>query len=234
MAVSVGDIEAILRLRDELSTKVAAAARTTQEAATAIGQATDKIEGDVAQAGDTFEAFGQTITGVSQKSKDSLKQLEDELRKTKDAIAGSQGKVDAFKQAQDAAKGSTDNFAIAVNKLGQYVGGYEDWLRQRVTEEQAATPQRAGTPTADAKRGNNNRRLSYKEQRELEALPGKIESLEAEQAELHAVLSNPAFYQPPHDKIAVTMERLKGVTDELEACYARWQSLETQSNATDP
>ena len=119
-------------------------------------------------------------------------------------------------------------------KVGQYVGGYADWLRQRVTEEQAATSQRAGAPAADAKRGNNNRRLSYKEQRELEALPGKIESLEAEQAELHAVLSNPEFYQRPHDKIAAAMERLKGVTNDLEACYARWQSLETQSNPTDP
>jgi ATP-binding cassette subfamily F protein uup len=118
-------------------------------------------------------------------------------------------------------------------KVGQYVGGYEDWVRQRVTEEQAVTPKRASTPT-EVKRGNSNRKLSYKERRELEGLPGKIESLEAEQAELHAVLSNPEFYQRPHDKIAAAMERLTGVTDELEACYARWQSLETQSDAADP
>jgi len=115
-------------------------------------------------------------------------------------------------------------------RVGEYVGGYEDWTRQRSAAERTEPPKRASAPIKE-KRGHRTRKLSYKEQRELEALPGKIESLEAEQSQLHTVLSEAEFYQQPRDKIAAAMERLEGVTNELQSCYARWQSLESQAAA---
>src|SRR5436309_11375232 len=84
---------------------------------------------------------------------------------------------------------------------------------------------------ADSELVNGTRNLSYKEQRELEALPAKIEALEAEQAQLHRMMAGAEFYRQPSDKIAATMERLQALTNELEACYARWESLELRANA---
>jgi ABC transport system ATP-binding/permease protein len=119
-------------------------------------------------------------------------------------------------------------------KVGEYAGGYEDWERQRGSSL-TMPPKRARTPPratfADGERGNGTRKLSHKEQRELEALPAKIEALEAEQAQLHRMMAGAEFYRQPSDKIAVTMERLQALTNELEACYARWESLELRANA---
>jgi len=119
-------------------------------------------------------------------------------------------------------------------KVGEYAGGYEDWERQR-SSSLTTPPKRPRTPPrvtfADGERANGTRKLSYKEQRELEALPAKIEALEAEQAQLHRMMAGAEFYRQPSDKIAATMERLQALTNELEACYARWESLELRANA---
>jgi ATP-binding cassette subfamily F protein uup len=124
-------------------------------------------------------------------------------------------------------------------KVGEYAGGYEDWERHRQlggaqpTEpaKHAIAPAAVAAPL-DEKRGNRTRRLSYKDQRELEALPGKIESLEAEQSRLHTVMSDAEFYQQPYDTITAAMARLHAITNQLEACYARWESLELESEAS--
>ena len=119
-------------------------------------------------------------------------------------------------------------------KVGEYAGGYEDWERQR-SSSLTMPPKRPRTSPrvtfADRERANGTRKLSYKEQRELEALPAKIEALEAEQAQLHRMMAGAEFYRQPSDKIAATMERLQALTNELEACYARWESLELRANA---
>jgi ATP-binding cassette subfamily F protein uup len=120
-------------------------------------------------------------------------------------------------------------------KIGEYVGGYEDWARcrDRIAAERIEAPKRAAAPAADHRTGPKEgpRKLSYKEQRELEVLPEKIESLETEQSDLHALLSDAGFHRQPRDKIAAATERLKTVAAELEACYARWQSLESKAAA---
>jgi len=119
-------------------------------------------------------------------------------------------------------------------KVGEYAGGYEDWERQR-SSSLTMPPKRPRTSPrvtfADGERANGTRKLSYKEQRELEALPAKIEALEAEQAQVHRMMAGAEFYRQPSDKIAATMERLQALTNELEACYARWESLELRANA---
>jgi len=121
-------------------------------------------------------------------------------------------------------------------KVTEYAGGYEDWERQSKAAERSITlkptSNRPAAPTSvNQKRGNIKRRLSYQEQRELEALPGKIEALEAEQAELHARMGDGDFYRQPSDRITAALERLEVVKSDLEQCYARWQALESQANA---
>jgi ABC transport system ATP-binding/permease protein len=118
-------------------------------------------------------------------------------------------------------------------KVGEYAGGYEDWERQRpfIGAERAST-QKTFAPAPPADKGNKARKLTYKERRELEALPGTIEALEAEQAELHAVMGDADFYRQPGEKIAAALQRLEEIKTELEACYARWQWLESQANAS--
>ncbi|HWH77968.1 MAG TPA: ATP-binding cassette domain-containing protein, partial [Candidatus Binatus sp.] len=118
-------------------------------------------------------------------------------------------------------------------KFGEYAGGYEDWERyQRHIPEVPAEPKkqvngRAATVLAEAKRSDKPRKLSYKEQHELESLPAKIETLETEQGELHARIGEADFYRLGSATITATMERMEALKAELEACYERWQELES-------
>jgi len=84
---------------------------------------------------------------------------------------------------------------------------------------------------AAEKRSAKSRKLSYKEQREIETLPGKIETLEVEQSQLQAAVSAAGFYQQPGKAISATLARLQAVTAELEEYYARWEALESQATA---
>ena len=117
-------------------------------------------------------------------------------------------------------------------KFNEYAGGYEDWARyQRQIPDAPSEPKKrakvASTATqTESRRSEKPRKLTYKEQRELAALPEKIEALEAEQAELTAQLAKPDFYRQGNETIAITMARLDEVKIELESCYGRWQDLE--------
>ena len=109
-------------------------------------------------------------------------------------------------------------------RLAEYVGGYDDWLRQRPEPDKPADAKAAKKTekTAQAKRG-----LTYKQARELEALPGKIEALEQEQTELITVLSSPDFYAANDSAgVAATNARLDALQFELEDAYQRWEELE--------
>jgi len=122
-------------------------------------------------------------------------------------------------------------------KFGEYAGGYEDWERyQRSIPAPSVEPQRVARETSRAAvvKGVNARprKLTFKEQRERETLPDRIEALEAEQAELHKLMGEADFYRQPGDKIAAMMERLETGKLELEACYQRWQILESVAAAT--
>ena len=70
------------------------------------------------------------------------------------------------------------------------------------------------------------RRLSFKDQREFEALPATIESLEAEKAELERMIADPAFYQRSPDEVRGSLARLQSLGAEIDAAYARWAELE--------
>jgi ATP-binding cassette subfamily F protein uup len=119
-------------------------------------------------------------------------------------------------------------------RIEEYVGGYADWLRQR--RRQSLTLMRAGERGAgpNATAGTASavkplRKLSYKEQRELAALPQKIEALESEHAQLQASIGSAEFYKAGPEEIARTMRRSAEVEQELLTAYARWDELDSRS-----
>ncbi len=116
----------------------------------------------------------------------------------------------------------------------EYVGGYDDWLRQRdhpLREEFpiAGDPAKKRVSVAGTTKVPEvvKRRLSYQEQRELASLPAKIERLESEIAKFHAIMANPDFYKQPAETIATRNANLKTCEEELAAVYARWEELES-------
>lgn len=120
--------------------------------------------------------------------------------------------------------------------VSEYVGGYSDWLRQHGS----APPPRGrakspGQPRAAAPRASSGakpRKLSYKENRELEMLPARIETLETEQADLQQATSDADFYQQDKDSIKIALARLEELGAELELAYARWEQLDATQRAS--
>ena len=112
-------------------------------------------------------------------------------------------------------------------QVNEYVGGYDDWLRQRRPVE-VATPKNSKIKTEQPQqeRQERQRKLSYKEQRELEALPQHIESLESEQADIHTKLADPELYRQGGEEVASLQKRLQDIEQELTESYERWEVLE--------
>jgi ATP-binding cassette subfamily F protein uup len=125
----------------------------------------------------------------------------------------------------------TQSFCFDQNaRLVEIAGGYEDWLRflaQRSTDAPrpspaAAKPSLPAPQPRPAKSG-----LSYKEGKELEALPARIEALEREQAELNERLADPDLYRRQADAVAGIRQRLDELESELLALLERWETLES-------
>ena len=111
------------------------------------------------------------------------------------------------------------------------VGGYSDWARvSRSGQRVAGKTKPAKTRSRSRPVAGAPRRLSYKESRELEALPGRIEELEAEQAEIHGRLADPRLYRQGGEDVARLKTRLEEVAAELAVCYTRWEELEAIQN----
>ena len=69
--------------------------------------------------------------------------------------------------------------------------------------------------------------MTYKEQRELEALPQRIEALEAELEQMHQRMAEPAFYREAPAEIVRVKSRLQAIQEELAEVYRRWEELES-------
>jgi ABC transport system ATP-binding/permease protein len=117
-------------------------------------------------------------------------------------------------------------------RVGEFVGGYSDWMAQggRLEPVQAA-PQPAGPAPSAADRAmpsqpKSRRKLGYREARELEQLPARIETLEARLAELTAAMQLPGFFQREAAEVTRDNQALAQVQAELDAAYARWAELE--------
>ena len=119
-------------------------------------------------------------------------------------------------------------------RLKEYVGGYQDYLdaKARETSFQAAPPAKSAAEDAPAKykpKANRTVKLSYKEQRELDALPDEIAALETEQNELAAQLSDPEVFRD-YEKAAALQQRAEAVENELMEKLERWEELEAKQN----
>ena len=115
----------------------------------------------------------------------------------------------------------------------EFVGGYSDWLRQR-NATPASTVRKSPSKDKKQRRPQKTgpRKLTFAERRELDALPGKIEALDAEQADIEATISVPTFYKGDPQTITQTVARLDEIQAELEAAYERWDELEAVAAAT--
>ncbi len=115
-------------------------------------------------------------------------------------------------------------------RIGEYVGGYDDWLRQRPALQEPATQTTKPTRTPRPQRTKQRPpKLTYKEQKALESLPGRIEALEEEQATLFDEMADPSFYQDgENDKTRAAQARSAALETELEASYAEWEKLEAR------
>jgi len=134
-------------------------------------------------------------------------------------------------------------------RVNEYVGGYSDWLRQRKAggagrlttskpkletgpaPASSSTPLPSSTPALNSVRAvPKARRLSYKEQRELEAMPATIQRLEAEQLKLTEAVANPNLFKQDPAEGAAALQRLQSLASELEGAYSRWDVLESQGS----
>jgi ABC transport system ATP-binding/permease protein len=115
-------------------------------------------------------------------------------------------------------------------RVVEYVGGYEDYLRQsaasRGARQGVAVAAAAEQEKPPSARRARPRRLSYNEQRELDALPEKIAALEEEQSRLKAESASVEFYKSPPDHIHGVLARIDAVHAELDTALARWVELD--------
>jgi ATP-binding cassette subfamily F protein uup len=121
----------------------------------------------------------------------------------------------------------------------EYVGGYDDYLRQSSAAVQMSDKTSGGLPAdgedraASSGRARRPRRLTYKEQRELDALPSAIDALETEQVSLQDEIASPEFYKTPADHIHHTLARVEDVKRALDEKLERWMALEQIKDGTE-
>jgi len=116
-------------------------------------------------------------------------------------------------------------------RVGEYVGGYSDWVRQRdhaAAIKAASGTKATGTPASapSSAPATPRRKLTFKEQRELDGLPGKLEELEAEIARRTQAMNEPKFFQQDSAAIVRANEEIARLQAELDAAFARWEALE--------
>ncbi len=127
-------------------------------------------------------------------------------------------------------------------QVHEYVGGYTDWMRQKrhpkpkkseprtgKVEPGTRSPERTTASSAgSASVAGSKSKLSFKEQKELEKLPVRIEGLETEQQQLNEVVAAPGFYKEGAEKIHQTLSRLEQLQEALLDAYARWDELDSR------
>lgn len=129
--------------------------------------------------------------------------------------------------------------------INEYVGGYDDWLRQRPAQLNESNAPKAktdksekasqqNTKQAETKAGKaanaSLKKLSYKDQRELDALPQVIEQLEQALTTLHQQLADPELYQSAPDQVSELTRQAEQKEQELETAFERWEALEALRN----
>lgn len=126
----------------------------------------------------------------------------------------------------------TSTLVFENGTVNEYVGGYDDWLRQRTStteqtnkkdDQKRSAAQITKTPAA-----KKTKKRSYKEQRELDELPKKIETLESAISDLQAEITAPDFYKHAHEEVEEKTNALNDLEAQLSAAYDRWAMLEEE------
>ena len=143
----------------------------------------------------------------------------------------------------------TSTIVFEDGNVNEYVGGYDDWVnavaRREALAQVEAKPPATKSPTATpatakpssssqpsaSPSSQKSKRLSFKDQHELEKMPSKIEKLETDIANLHVEMSSPDFYKQPGDVIAKTQAKLADLEKTLADSYQRWEQLEAMAQA---
>jgi len=116
----------------------------------------------------------------------------------------------------------------------EFVGGYSDWLAYSTAQKQAQLKKTSDAPkkekpVATAPASAKKKKLSFKEQQELNSLPVLIDELEAKQAALTEQTAAPSFYKQDKKAVAKTLDELNALETTLEQTYARWNELEARA-----
>jgi ATP-binding cassette subfamily F protein uup len=118
-------------------------------------------------------------------------------------------------------------------QVNEYVGGYDDWLRQTTANTRAEKNEKntIDTNTADSKSAEQNKKnkvkkLSYKDQCELDSLPAQIENFEEKVETLHKLMASDTFYKQEKKEIKEVQQQLADAEAGLLSCYTRWEELE--------
>jgi ATP-binding cassette subfamily F protein uup len=111
-------------------------------------------------------------------------------------------------------------------RVQEYAGGYDDWLRQGIAQQPKVAPVRKEKKERFKAKPEGPRKLTFKEARELEELPGRIETLEQEQAQLYEKMTDEAFYRDDGNEVARAKARLGELEKLLKNAYGRWEELE--------
>jgi len=111
--------------------------------------------------------------------------------------------------------------------ITEYAGGYDDWIRQRPRPADKKEPVAGRQPVKRREKKDQPRKLTFREGKELEALPGRIEKFEQEQNGLYEQMATPVFYTSPGERISRAKARGEELSQELEGAYRRWLELES-------
>jgi len=113
-------------------------------------------------------------------------------------------------------------------RVAEFVGGYDDWIRQREIDPFNDTPiKNDSSSKASEIIQKKPNKLGYKDQRELDKLPEKIELLETRVQQLTEEMAKAGFFQQDRNVIINTQKELEAANTELDACYKRWEQLES-------
>ena len=117
-------------------------------------------------------------------------------------------------------------------QVRRHAGGYSEWLeRHRALAVLDEPPTPALRVSRDTRERPVQRKLSYKLQRELDALPDQIATLEQRVAELRVIVNDAGFYQRPHGEVQQSLDALRDAEHEVEVAVDRWGELEEQAAA---
>ena len=122
----------------------------------------------------------------------------------------------------------------ADGQINKHAGGYSDWARRDhalAIADEPTESKRASATTRNQTKNVTTSKLSYKLQRELDALPAQIQALERQVADLQNRLNDPEFYRRPHEEVQSGLANLHSVQLQLDAAFDRWAQLEEQAQS---